>query len=109
MLYEVHAHRLQSAASLGNVPDGTEHLKQELRGRLDVVPEPNIYLGQDRQISMNPNLMFRQNGNNVFVGDLKYKLSEDGKGRSSDYYQLLAYLTSTGLQRGVLIYCQNDG
>ena len=43
MLYEVHAHRLQSAASLGNVPDGTEHLKQELRGRLDVVPEPNIY------------------------------------------------------------------
>jgi 5-methylcytosine-specific restriction enzyme subunit McrC len=87
----------------------TERLKQELRGRLDVVPEPNIYLGKDRQISMNPDLMFRQNGNNVFVGDLKYKLSEDGKGRSSDYYQLLAYLTSTGLQRGVLIYCQNDG
>ena len=87
----------------------TERLKQELRSRLDVVPEPNIYLGKDRQISMNPDLMFRQNGNNLFVGDLKYKISEDGKGRSSDYYQLLAYLTATGLQRGVLIYCQNDG
>ena len=40
---------------------------------------------------------------------LKYKLAESGRGRSDDYYQLLAYLTALALPRGVLIYCQTSG
>ena len=42
----------------------------------------------------------------VFAGDLKYKLAEDGRGRSADYYQLFAYLTARDLRKGVLNYCQ---
>ncbi|WP_309224353.1 hypothetical protein [Propioniciclava sp. MC1683] len=38
------------------------------------------------------------------MADVKYKLTTDGTGRSSDYYQLLAYCTSLALPRGVLIY-----
>lgn len=88
----------------------TERLRKVLRGRLEVVDEPTVHLGIDRQVSMQPDLMFREPGSSVrYVGDVKYKLSADARGRSSDYYQLLAYTTAMDLPEGVLIYCRRDG
>ena len=87
----------------------TDRLSKALRGRLEVVPEPGVRLGTKGRIPMYPDLLFRRTGADVFTGDLKYKLAEDGRGRSADYYQLLAYLIALNLPRGVLIYCQTTG
>lgn len=86
----------------------TERLRRELRGRLDVVDEPTVHLGLGRQVAMQPDLVFREpGGTERYVGDVKYKLTSDARGRSSDYYQLLAYTTALNLPEGVLIYCRH--
>jgi len=85
----------------------TERLRRELRGRLDVIDEPTVHLGLGRQVAMQPDLVFREPGRAVrYVGDVKYKLATDARGRSGDYYQLLAYTTAMDLPEGVLIYCR---
>lgn len=85
----------------------TERLRRELRGRLDVIDEPTVHLGLGQQVAMQPDLVFREPGGTVrYVGDVKYKLATDARGRSGDYYQLLAYTTAMNLPEGVLIYCR---
>lgn len=89
----------------------TERLRRELRGRLDVIDEPTVHLGEGRQVSMQPDLVFRQpgGGGSRYVGDVKYKVTADARGQSGDYYQLLAYTTALDLPEGVLIYCRRQG
>lgn len=90
----------------------TERLRRELTGRLDIVDEPTVHLGKGRRVTMLPDLLFRApRGQDSYVGDIKYKLAKDARGRSGDYYQLLAYTTALDLPEGVLIYCrsQDDG
>ena len=58
---------------------------------------------------MKPDLRFQRLGADVFVGDIKYKLTANARGRSPDYYQLLAYTTALDLPEGVLIYALVDG
>ncbi len=86
-----------------------ERLRRELRGRLDVLDEPTVHLGTSSQVSMRPDLVFRapRARRAVYVGDIKYKLTDKGQGRSSDYYQLLAYTTAMDLPEGILIYCRH--
>jgi 5-methylcytosine-specific restriction enzyme subunit McrC len=87
----------------------TERLRRELRGRLDVIDEPTVHLGMGRQVAMQPDLVFREPGGAVrYVGDVKYKLATDARGRSGDYYQLLAYTTAMDLPEGMLIYCRRQ-
>ena len=85
----------------------TGRLRRALVGRLEVDAEPTVRLDVKGRIRMDPDLVFRQGTSTVYVGDIKYKLSS-GAGRSSDYYQLLAYTTALRLDEGVLIYCQTD-
>lgn len=87
----------------------TDRLTRALRGRLAVHAEPTEYLGAGRKVAMQPDLTFRRAGVDVFVADTKYKLTETGKGRSDDYYQMLAYTTALRLPAGALIYCQTSG
>ena len=88
----------------------TQRLRQSLRHRLEVVDEPKVHLGENRQVSMFPDLEFRDvKYRTVYVGDIKYKLTDDAQGRSSDYYQLLAYTTALDLEEGILIYCKKGG
>lgn len=83
-----------------------ERLRRELRGRLSVHGEPPVYLGIGNRVTMNPDLVFRDPSGqrNCYVADVKYKLASSGRGRSSDYYQLLAYTTAMNLPEGLLIY-----
>jgi 5-methylcytosine-specific restriction enzyme subunit McrC len=87
-----------------------DRLSRHLRGRLDVVSEPRIHLGERRTVPMDPDLAFHPagGGDAVYAGDAKYKLTSDGRGSNADYYQLFAYLTSLRLPEGVLVYCQAD-
>lgn len=57
-----------------------------------------------RNVSITPDLLFKRNGRPVYVGDAKYKLSNDASGKANDWYQLLAYTQGLQLPEGVLIY-----
>jgi len=86
----------------------TERLRCALQGRLNVLAEPRHHLDLTRKIDLAPDLEFVRGGKCVAVGDLKYKIYTDGKGRNPDYYQLLAYTTALELSEGALIYCGTD-
>lgn len=85
----------------------TERLRQELRGSLRVDDALKVHLGHGRRVQMKPDLVFRDQHNVIrHVGDVKYKVTTDARGRSSDHYQLLAYTTALDLTAGTLIYCR---
>lgn len=63
-----------------------------------------LWLDRDRKVALRPDLSWWQNGELVFVGDVKYKDLDERGVRSEDLYQVLAYLEATGLRRGLLIY-----
>lgn len=88
----------------------TQRLRSALRGRVEVLDEPLVHLGRGRRVPMSPDLVFRTARERiVYVGDVKYKLADNARGRSGDYYQLLAYTTALDLPEGVLIYCRGKG
>ncbi len=87
----------------------TQRLRRALRGRLEVRSQSRAHLGVDGKVLMRPDLVFRQRGTDVYVADIKYKLTSDARARTNDYYQLLAYTTALDLPEGVLIYCLADG
>ena len=77
-----------------------------------MIDEPTLYLGVGNRVAMNPDLEFRRSIEWIgaqYVADVKYKLTKDGRARSSDYYQLLAYATALNLTEGMLIYATSDG
>ena len=87
----------------------TQRLRRELRGRLEVLGQFGTHLAERRQVPIRPDLVFCRQGREVFVVDIKYKLTGDAQARTSDYYQLLAYTTALNLPEGLLIYCLPDG
>ena len=89
----------------------TLRLRRALRERLHVIDEPTLYLGVGNRVAMNPDLEFLgpSSGRVEYVADVKDKLTKDGRARSSDYYQLLAYATALNLTEGMLIYATSDG
>jgi len=87
----------------------TQRLRRELRGRLEVASQLRTFLATRNQVPIRPDLVFRRQGHEVYVADIKYKLTDDARARTSDYYQLLAYTTALDLPEGVLIYCMADG
>ncbi len=87
----------------------TQRLRRALRGHLEVRDQVNSHLDTRRQVPIRPDLIFRRRGHEVYVADIKYKLTDDARARTSDYYQLLAYATALDLPEGVLIYCLADG
>jgi 5-methylcytosine-specific restriction enzyme subunit McrC len=88
-----------------------ERLRSALRDRLVVSDQPkNWRLDVDGKVRIEPDLVFADDlGSVVGVGDVKYKISDTGLGRTGDYYQLLAYTTAQKLSDGVLVYCLGDG
>ena len=86
----------------------TERLRRALRGRLTVRGQHSTHLGTGDTVRMRPDLVFERRGRTVYVGDIKYKLTESGEARNPDYYQMLAYTTALGLNEGVLIYCHAE-
>ena len=88
------------ASRLTRYLSGHLHVQTQRLGRLDIAG----------QVRIKPDLVFeRRPGTTVYVADTKYKITDDGLGRESDYYQILAYTSALNIPEGMLIYCQHDG
>lgn len=62
-----------------------------------------LWLDQNqRKIELLPDLSWWEDGQCRFVGDVKYKFTKEGE--NSDIYQMLAYITATRLECGLLLY-----
>jgi len=59
-----------------------------------------LFLDEQNEIGLKPDLSWWRGNQCSFVGDVKYKRSE----QNTDYYQVLAYLTATDLKWGLLVY-----
>lgn len=60
------------------------------------------------KIPLKPDLSWWEGKSCVFVGDVKYKKTNDLRVPNADLYQLLAYTTATNLPGGLLIYAAGE-
>ena len=65
-------------------------------------------LDEDNRVRLEPDLVWREGGRYVFVGDAKYKRVRDERVPNADLYQLLAYVTALDLPGGLLVYAKDD-
>ena len=65
-------------------------------------------LDEEGRIGLKPDLVWRDGGAFVFVGDAKYKRIRDERIPNADLYQLLAYATALDLPGGLLVYAQGE-
>ena len=76
------------------------------RAHVQLIPQAPRRLS--RSVSMRPDLVIARGGKDAAVGDVKYKRLDVAEMPNADLYQLLAYCTSLGLHRGLLIYATHE-
>lgn len=99
-----------------NMPDVVEQwVRSRLRAHwdLDLSQMPDswggrLWLDQGRAFMLKPDLAVRAGGEWRFIGDVKYKDFTEGP-RTADVYQLVSYLTATGMSAGTLVYAGTAG
>lgn len=65
-------------------------------------------LDEGGEITLKPDLVWRDGGRWVFVGDAKYKRIDHAQVPNADLYQMLAYVTALDLPGGLLIYAKGE-
>jgi 5-methylcytosine-specific restriction enzyme subunit McrC len=80
--------------------------EEALRAGLRLVPQAPRRL--TAKIPIQPDLVLRGEGQDLAVGDAKYKELKPGEWPHADLYQLLAYCLSLGLPAGLLIYASDQ-
>ena len=65
-------------------------------------------LDEGGKVSLRPDLVWRDGGRDIFVGDAKYKNVSGQRIPNADLYQLLAYTTALDLPGGLLIYAEGE-
>lgn len=76
---------------------------------VELEDQADITLGSDGSVQMRPDLAFHRGGRVVAVADCKYKVLDSSGGRTSDYYQALAYATAYQLSDAWLLYAIQPG
>jgi 5-methylcytosine-specific restriction enzyme subunit McrC len=82
----------------------TQVLRERAGIEVDVGDQVSTHLGQGQKVPMRPDIVVSKGGKVGLVADCKYKRLEPGKFKNHDVYQMLAYCTALGVQRGLLIY-----
>jgi len=85
-------------------------LRQELEnlgGRVD--GQRSMFLDEDDTIVMRPDITWWFEDRCRAVVDAKYKVTQFDDSPNADVYQLLAYCTRLGLQKGLLVYADLGG
>jgi 5-methylcytosine-specific restriction enzyme subunit McrC len=67
-----------------------------------------LHLDDENKVRLRPDLSWWEQQRCVMVGDVKYKKTENGLGKESDLYQLLAYTTAAEVDTGFLIYAAGE-
>ena len=67
-----------------------------------------VYLDEECQAELEPDLSWWEAGTCTFVGDAKYKQVRGERVPNADLYQLLAYATALDLPGGLLIYAKGE-
>ncbi len=90
-----------------------EFVTVALREALGVSPNafrerriPSLDVGG--RVSLRPDLVWRDGGRYIFVGDAKYKNVSGQRIPNADLYQLLSYTTALDLHGGLLIYAEGE-
>ena len=65
-------------------------------------------LDMGNKVCLRPDLVWRQAGRYVFVGDAKYKNITGDRIPNEDLYQILAYVTALGIGGGLLVYAEGQ-
>lgn len=68
-----------------------------------------LYLDQERQVKLEPDLSVWRGGAPVWVGDTKYKRLLPADFPNADIYQATAYAIAAGLDGALLIYASGSG
>jgi len=68
----------------------------------------DLRLDDDRRVRLRPDISWWDDGECVFVGDVKYKRISVAGYQHGDLYQLLAYSIAASTPGGVLIYAQGE-
>ena len=75
-----------------------------------VRPQVGDYsLDEDARLKLRPDIGWWEGNRCLAVVDAKYKAIDDGLLRHDDAYQMLAYCTAYGLDRGYLVYAKDSG
>ncbi len=82
----------------------TQILRDHAPTGLAVAAQAVVHLDRDRSVAMHPDVLVRASGQVVLAADCKYKHLAPGRHGPHDLYQLLAYCTALGVERGVLVY-----
>ena len=67
-----------------------------------------LHLDSDKQVALEPDISWWEDGRCTFVGDVKYKRASGNDARHADLYQVLAYAVAAGLPSALLIYAAAD-
>lgn len=70
---------------------------------------PSLFLDRAHRIALEPDLSWWSGKTCRFVGDVKYKAVNAAGVKHPDLYQLLAYVTASGLTSGLLVYAAGEG
>src|SRR3954466_10738035 len=76
------------------------------QARVQLIPQARRQLSPSTW--MKPDLVISRRGEDGAVADVKYKRLDIEDMPHADLYQLLAYCTSMGLPRGILIYATHE-
>ena len=87
----------------------TVALREELGVSKDRFGESGIdSLDEGGEVSLRPDLVWRDGTRCVFVGDAKYKNIANEGVPNADLYQMLAYVTALDLPGGLLVYAKGE-
>lgn len=73
-----------------------------------IVPQSRCHLDLAGRVTLRPDLVWRHQQRVRAVLDVKYKAEQSSGYPQEDLYQLLAYCTALGLDRGHLVYAAGD-
>ncbi len=68
----------------------------------------SLHLDVDHRLSIKPDLAWWKGSHCIFAGDIKYKDLDAEPARERDMSQLVAYMSSTNLKAGLLVYASKD-
>ena len=87
----------------------TVALREALPHPWSTVDQHWSHLDDARSIAIRPDLVLMHEGKRTLIGDAKYKLRATNDAIHHDLYQVLAYCTAEGIDRGMLIYPAWEG